>query len=66
MAATFARSAVVAYGRDGDALPDPHADHFFLTEEQVGPRLGNFICQLAARHGEAYTLVRIACTFDRF
>jgi hypothetical protein len=28
----------VDYGRDGDALPYPHADYFVLTAEQIGAR----------------------------
>ena len=33
VAATSAGRGVVDYGRDGDALPNPHADYFVLMPE---------------------------------
>jgi hypothetical protein len=33
LAAAFTRSAVVEYGRAGDALPNPPPDHFVLKAE---------------------------------
>ena len=50
MAAASARSVVVDYGRDADALSNPQADYFVLTAEHIGAKLCNLICQLAARH----------------